>query len=115
MGGRQRRGLLLRGTERREGRRDGEEREEKGILQVCCGYEDPHRDRHGYGVGMGKEIPSPRQPWTLPWVWGSPWGFPWVWVWGGYRDRNSAPTAALELPQVNVSRINTGDLKIVYV
>jgi len=28
------------------------------------------------GMGMGIEIPSPRQPWTLPWIWGSPW------VWG---------------------------------
>jgi len=35
---------------------------------------------YGYGVGMGIEIPSPRQPWTLPWVWGSSWGSPWVWL-----------------------------------
>jgi len=34
----------------------------------------------------------------LPWVKGSPWGYPWVWVWvwGGYGDRNSVPTAALD-------------------
>ena len=34
------------------------------ILQVCRGYGDPLGDRHGYGyrVGMGIEIPSPRQP-----------------------------------------------------
>jgi len=32
----------------------------------------------------------------LPWVWESPWGSPWVWVWGGYGDRNSVSTAALE-------------------
>ena len=32
--------------------------------QVCRGYVDPHRDPHGYWyvVGMGIEIPSPRQP-----------------------------------------------------
>jgi len=32
---------------------------------------DPHGDPYGYGygVGMGIEIPSPLQPWTLPWVW----------------------------------------------
>ena len=35
-----------------------------GIRQVCRGYGDPH-------VGMGIEISSPRQPWTLPWIWGS--------------------------------------------
>jgi len=48
-----------------------------------------------FGVGMGIEIPSPRQPWTLPWVWESPSGSPWVWLWGGYGDGNSVPTAAL--------------------
>jgi len=40
--------------------------------QVCRGYGDPHGDSHGYGygyeVGMGMLIPSPRQPWTLPWI-----------------------------------------------
>jgi len=61
-------------------------------------YGDPHGDSHwyGYGVGMGIEIPSPRQPWTLPCVWGSPWGSPLVWVWSGYGDRNSVPMAALD-------------------
>jgi len=77
-------------------------------------------------VGTGIEIPSPRQPWTLPWVWDphgdrdphgygyvvglgieipSPrqpwtlpwvWGSPWVWVCGGYGEGNSVPTAALD-------------------
>jgi len=37
-----------------------------------------HRSAVGMGIpmGMGIEIPSPQQPWTLPWVWESPW------VWG---------------------------------
>ena len=31
---------------------------------ICRGYGDPHEDHHDYGyrVGMGIEIPSPRQP-----------------------------------------------------
>ena len=62
--------------------------------QVCRGDRDPHG--YGYVVGMGREIPSPRQPWTLPWVWRSPWGSPWVWVCGGYGEGNSVPTAALD-------------------
>jgi len=39
-------------------------------------------------MGMGIEIPSPHQPWTLPWVCGSPC------VW--YGDRNSVHTSALD-------------------
>jgi len=33
-------------------------------IQVSRGYGDPHG--YGYGVDMGIEIPSPRQPWKYP-------------------------------------------------
>ena len=43
-------------------------------------------------AGLGQVVCWP----GLPWVCGSLWGSPWVWVWGGYGDRNSVPTAALD-------------------
>jgi len=37
-------------------------RTDLSFVQVCRGYGDLHGDPHGYGVGMGIEIPSPRPP-----------------------------------------------------
>jgi len=47
-----------------------------GSLIVLLNYQGCGNSRSAMGMGipmgMGIEIPSPQQPWTLPWVWGSP-------------------------------------------